>query len=89
MAAKNDERSEEEQLLDDDGDASGKRRRVQRACDVSASDTKQASGFLTCYVCNADRSAGRKRFAAMASNRKRVLAPIGELRSEWWCAVPT
>lgn len=89
MAAKNDERSEEEQLLDDDGDASGKRRRVQRACDVSGSDTKQASVLLTFYVCNADRSAGKKRFAAMASNRKRVLAPIGELRSVYGFVVPS
>lgn len=67
---------------DDDGDAAGKRRRVQRACDVSVRGGVEEKANLQSYLTYArlelpsNRSAGAKRFAAMDLNKAKGPAPI-------------
>jgi len=78
---------------DDDGDAGGKRRRVQRACDVGIRAAISQT-FLLCSqpltagpshlyfvscCSSSNRLAARRKSVATAFNQKKALAPIGTL----------
>lgn len=76
---------------DDDGDVGGKRRRVQRACDVSVCQTasqpfppcpptliaEPSHSFTVPWRSYSYRLAARKRSVATASNLRKALVPTG------------
>lgn len=78
-------KGEDDHLHEDDNEANGKRRRVQRACDVSEEwDTLLTTGFcsLADELLIMPRFAGRRRFAVMGCSRRKGLAAIGRCITE-------
>lgn len=72
---------------DEDAEGAGKRRRVQRACDVSVhhdsstcfnADTSTDDLLLLPRIPLPNRHVVRRKFAATVSSRTRALVPIGE-----------